>query len=72
MSSPTTNLLSKDLEFRHRWIYDPIPPWILSIVDKQVLVQLAGIQLDLQRSIMQAQIKALDATEAALKHVSTK
>ncbi|HUS04833.1 MAG TPA: hypothetical protein VMZ52_00945 [Bryobacteraceae bacterium] len=66
--STTPNPLLRDraLDFHHRWIYDPIPDWILSIADKSVLKEVAAIQLDLQRTVLEAQIKSIDATKAAL------
>ena len=66
--STTPNPILRDaiLDFHHRWIYDPIPPWILGIADKGVLKEIAGVQLDLQRTILEAQIKSIEATKAAI------
>jgi len=64
--STTPTALNPMLDFHHRWIYDPIPDWILGIADKAVLKEIAAIQLDLQRVVLEAQIKSIDATKAAI------
>jgi hypothetical protein len=67
--STTPTALHPSLDFHHRWIYDPIPDWILGIADRAVLKEIAAIQLDLQRSVLEAQIKSIDAVKAAVAKV---
>lgn len=65
-TTPTPILRDRTLDFHHRWIYDPIPDWILGIADRVVLKEIAAIQLDLQRTVLEAQIRSIDATKAAI------
>jgi hypothetical protein len=64
--STTPTALHPALDFHHRWIYDPIPDWILGIADRVVLKEIAAIQLDLQRTVLEAQIKSIESVKAAI------
>lgn len=52
--------LAEPLVFRHRWWWDPVPDWIISALDKGVLRELAVVQIQTQRAMLEAQIKATD------------
>jgi len=55
--------------FRYRpWqIWDPVPPWLLRILDDRVLRELAVVQLEAQRSALDVQAKSIDRTLGVLK-----
>ncbi len=50
---------------------DPGPPWetIISHLDKGAVVRLAGVQLDLAKNVLQAQIHAITAAQEIIKGV---
>ena len=52
--------LSERLIFRQRWWWDPVPDWIIAGLDKVVLRDLAVVQLQTQRAMLEAQMKATD------------
>ena len=55
--------------FRPRWWWDPAPDWVLRAVDESVLTQLAVISLQYEKSILDEQTKAIDATIAVLQKI---
>ena len=55
-----TQPLAEQLVFRHRWWWDPVPDWIISGLDKGILRELAVVQLQTQRVMLEAQLKATD------------
>jgi hypothetical protein len=52
--------LSEQLQFLPRPWWDPVPWWWLREVDKSVLNQLAVVQLEHQKVVLDAQKVALD------------
>ena len=50
------------LQFRPRWWWDPVPPWLVTQLDKGILIELARVQLHLQKEVLAAEQKALDAS----------
>ena len=46
------------LSFQPRWWWDPVPPWIVDHLDKQILVELAGIHAQHQVNVLQSQLEA--------------
>ncbi len=53
--------LSEQLAFDPWWRHgDPIPPWIRDLLDKVTLQELAVSQIQLQKTILEAQVKSLD------------
>ena len=51
------------LEFNPGWIKDPVPWWLVSQLDKNSLVQLAQVQLQLQQVMLQSQLKAVQQAQ---------
>jgi hypothetical protein len=64
MSKPaealTTPNLHESLVFRHRWWWDPVPDWIMPHLDRAVIREVAVTQINLQRTVLEAQLKATD------------
>jgi hypothetical protein len=59
--------LSEHLAFEPWWRHgDPVPPWIRDLLDKTALQELAVSQIQLQKSILEAQVKSLDQQIAIL------
>jgi hypothetical protein len=65
MSTPVQLGIHELLHFNPGWIKDP-PPWVLSAISKEGLIQLARIHFELQRNIAAAQMKALEGATAVL------
>jgi hypothetical protein len=55
-----TATLDENLLFRFRWFTDPITPWILQEIAEEGVTPVVAVQLELQKSIYQAKIKAVD------------
>jgi len=51
------------LEFNPGWIKDPVPWWLISHLDKNSLVQLAQVQLQLQQVVLESQLKAVQQAQ---------
>ena len=51
------------LEFNPGWIKDPVPWWLISQLDKGSLVQLAQVQLQLQQTVLESQLKAVQQAQ---------
>jgi hypothetical protein len=52
--------LNENLIFHWRWFTDPISPWVLREIGEEARVSLVAVELELQRSIYQAKIQAVD------------
>jgi hypothetical protein len=52
--------LDENLIFNWRWFTDPISPWVLREIGEENRVALVAVELELQRSIYQAKIIAVD------------
>jgi hypothetical protein len=51
------------------WVYDPIPPWLLNILDKTALKELAVIQIEAQRAAIQLQAQTLEKTMSIVRGI---
>jgi len=58
--------LSEALRFDPGWIKDPVP-WLIPYLDKEQILQIARIHLDLQKAVQGAYTKALGQFESVLK-----
>ena len=52
------DLLSQVLKFRPWPQGDPVAPWLVDLLDKVQLVRLAAVGLELNKNILEAQLKA--------------
>ena len=60
--------LAQSLQLPPRfWVYDPIPPWVLQVLDRAVLKELAVAHLETQQAALQVQQKAIERSLAILK-----
>ena len=59
--------LSDHLKFRPIPIWDPVPWWYFEHLNVNERANLAKIQVQHQRELLQSQIKALDAAEKLLR-----
>ena len=50
--------LSQVLKFRPWPQGDPVAPWLVDLLDKVQLVRLAVVELELNKSVLEAQLKA--------------
>lgn len=58
--------LQEILHFNPRWWWDPVPWWVMEHLRPQVINELAHIQLEFQKQVLQAQIETLDRTIATM------
>lgn len=47
--------------------WDPVPWWYLEHIDKGILRDIAVVQIETQRAVLDAQMKGLDRTLSALR-----
>ena len=52
--------LHDSLIFRHRWWWDPVPDWLVRHLDVAVIREVAITQIQVQRTVLEAQLKATD------------
>jgi hypothetical protein len=54
-----------------RWIpeevADPVPPWLINILDKNILRDLTIVSLERKRAISEANIKAIENAAAIIR-----
>ncbi|HKN87963.1 MAG TPA: hypothetical protein VJV04_13965 [Nitrospiraceae bacterium] len=55
------------LRFDPDWVKDPVPPWIRNFLDKAVLKELAIIQLEYQKSLLEMQAKVTERALGAIR-----
>jgi hypothetical protein len=55
------------LRFDPDWFTDPVPPWVLQVLDKAVLRDLAVISLEHRRAAADLNNRALDQAISVLK-----
>jgi hypothetical protein len=63
----TAEVLPQLLRFRPWPNGDPIAPWLVDQLDKNQLVSLAAVGLELNQSVLQAQLKANTQALAIIK-----
>jgi len=61
--------LAEALRFRPWIIPDPVAPWVATELDKNQLVALARVGLELSRNVLEAQLKANAQAAEILKGV---
>lgn len=54
------------LHFRPKWWWDPVPDWLLTHLDKTLVRELAIAQIEFQKTVLDAQLKAVDRTLGVL------
>jgi hypothetical protein len=59
--------LLEQLQFRPRWWWDPVPPWLRDHLDVKVIQDLAVIQLEKRMRILEVEQIAVKETISALK-----
>lgn len=64
-NNPEHSALPQALSFDPWWRHGD-PPWILQILDKSILTELALIHAETQRALLEVQLKAADRTVQAL------
>ncbi len=64
MAKQQAAALATALHWHPRPIFDPVPDWIIDRLDRVAVVNLAKVQIELGRRVLEAQ---LDAAKAAQK-----
>jgi hypothetical protein len=59
--------LDANLLFNWRWFTDPISPWVLREIGEENRAALVAVELELQKSIYQAKIAAVDKIIGGLR-----
>jgi hypothetical protein len=65
MGAPGQLGIHELLHFNPGWIKDP-PPWVLSALSKEGLIQMGRIYFDFQKAVAAAHLKALEGASAVL------
>jgi hypothetical protein len=52
--------LPEALQFRPRWWWDPVPDWLFPYLDKEVVIEIAKIQLEFQQVVLAKQLEMMD------------
>ncbi len=66
-NTPDVTKLAEVLRFDPWWRHgDPVPPWVLQLLDTSALRQLAVVEAELQKSIIEAQLQAAIRTQQIL------
>ncbi|MFY9556857.1 MAG: hypothetical protein WAV20_16485 [Blastocatellia bacterium] len=58
--------LPEALKYNLEIWWDPIPPWLVPQLDVRVLRELAVIQVELRKAVLEANLRATDKTLGAL------
>jgi hypothetical protein len=58
--------LSQALEFHPRWWWDPAPPWLLQELSREAIREIGIVQLELQKTVLEAQVQAATRVLAAV------
>ena len=68
----TPRQLSSRLDFRPLPHVDPVPwPYLIDILEQRQIVEIARIQVQLHKEVLQAQLKATEAIEKGLAGIRT-
>jgi len=59
MSEKNVEALSQSLKFRPWPQGDPAAPWLIDILDRVQIARLASVELELNKTILEAQLKAI-------------
>ena len=59
--------LNELLRFNPDWVKDPVPDWIIHVLDKAVLRDLAVISLEHSRAVQEINTRAIDQAISVLK-----
>ena len=54
--------LPQAFAFHPEWWWDPIPPWVGSLLDQRALKELTVIQLEARKTMLEANLKATQKT----------
>ena len=52
--------LQEQLFFRPKWWWDPVPDWFIEHISPTVIRELALVQMESQRAVLEIQMKSLD------------
>ena len=52
--------LQEQLFFRPKWWWDPVPDWVLDQISTVGIRELALVQMEAQRAVLEVQMKSLD------------
>jgi hypothetical protein len=50
--------IAESLAFKPWYIADPIPPWLLNVLNENQRVRLAQVAVEFARTVLEAQLKA--------------
>lgn len=62
--------LQEELLFRPRWWWDPVPDWVLTHIPDAAIRELAVIQMETQRAVLEVHQGALERAIGVLKKAS--
>lgn len=68
MANASPEQLPEILQYRPWPPWDPVPWWILRYLDERVVRELAVIQLEAHKAVLDVQMKTIDKSLGALRH----
>jgi hypothetical protein len=70
MSSPVTRPELADIfQFRPKWWWDPVPWWFFEHLRPEVARELAIVQLEFDKSVLEAQIRTVDKAVGLIRQM---
>ncbi len=70
MATNVSENLSRLLRFRPWPQGDPVAPWLVDVLDKVQIARIAAVELELNKSILEAQLKANDQVMKIVKGIN--
>jgi hypothetical protein len=61
-----TQGLARAFQWRPGPIWDPVPDWIITYLDKSAVIKLAQIQLELGMNVLKAQVEATQKVQEVI------
>ncbi|MGA2178561.1 MAG: hypothetical protein ABSH15_03145 [Verrucomicrobiota bacterium] len=69
MTKKVPQALATALHWQPGPIFDPVPDWIINRLDRAAIIQMAKIQLEFGRNVLEAQLKATKAAQEIIGNV---
>jgi hypothetical protein len=61
--------LQESLRFRPKIWWDPVPDWLFTHLDREIVVELARVSVQVQREMLEVQLKSMDQISEVLAKV---
>ena len=55
------------LQFRPKRWWDPVPDWLFQHLDREVIIELARVSVQVQKEMLDVQLRSIDAISQVLE-----